>query len=40
VPAINLDLTLSDEQRRHQLYGGDLMTFSAGDSASKLSGRA
>jgi hypothetical protein len=40
MPATNLDLPLSDEQRRHRLYGGDLMTFSAGDSATKLSGLA
>jgi hypothetical protein len=40
MPAINLDLPLSDEQRQHRLYGGDLMTFSAGDSATKLSGLA
>jgi hypothetical protein len=40
MPAIYLDPPLSDEQRRHRLYGGDLMTFSAGDSATKLSGLA
>ena len=40
MPAIYLDLELSDEQRRHRLYGGDLMTFSAGPSATKLAGLA
>jgi hypothetical protein len=40
MPTIYLDPPLSDEQRRHRLYGGDLMTFSAGDSATKLSGLA
>jgi hypothetical protein len=40
MPAIYLDPSLSDEQRRHRQYGGDLMTFSAGDSATKLSGLA
>jgi hypothetical protein len=36
MPTIYLDPPLSDEQRRHRLYAGDLMTFSAGESASKL----
>jgi hypothetical protein len=37
MPTIYLDPALSDEQRRHRLYGGDLFTFSAGDRATKLS---
>jgi hypothetical protein len=31
-----LDSALSDEGRRHRLYGGDLFAFSAGESATKL----
>jgi hypothetical protein len=37
MPTIYLDPALSDEQRRHRLYGGDLFTFSARDRATKLS---
>ncbi len=37
MPTIYLDSALSDEPRRHRLYGGDLFAFSAGDSATKLS---
>jgi hypothetical protein len=37
MPTIYLDPALSDEQRRHRLYGGDLFTFSAGECATKLS---
>jgi hypothetical protein len=40
MPTIYLDPALSDEQRRHRLYAGDLMTFSAGDNATKLAGLA
>jgi hypothetical protein len=36
VPTIYIDSAVSDEQRRHRLYGGDLFAFSAGDSATKL----
>jgi hypothetical protein len=36
MPTIYLDPALSDEQRRHRLYAGDLMTFSAGESAANL----
>ena len=36
MPTIYLDAALSDEQRRHRLYAGDLMTFSAGETATKL----
>jgi hypothetical protein len=36
MPTIYLDSALSDEKRRHRLYGGDLFAFSAGDSATKL----
>ena len=34
---IYTEASLSDEQRRHKLYGGDLLVFSAGDSAARLS---
>jgi hypothetical protein len=37
LPTIYIDPALSDEQRRHRLYGGDLVAFSAGDSATRLS---
>jgi hypothetical protein len=37
LPTIYTDLALSDEQRRHKLYGGDLLVYSAGDSATRLS---
>jgi hypothetical protein len=37
LPAIYTDASLSDEQWRHKLYGGDLLVFSAGDSAARLS---
>jgi hypothetical protein len=40
MPTIYVDPALSDEQRRHRLYAGDLMTFSAGESATKLAGLA
>jgi hypothetical protein len=37
MPTIYTDSALSDEKRRHQLYGGDLFAFAAGPSATKLS---
>jgi hypothetical protein len=37
MPTIYLDPALSDEQRRLRLYGGDLLAYSPGDSATKLS---
>ena len=37
MPAIYTDPALSEEQRRHKLYGGDLLVYSAGDSATRLS---
>ena len=36
MPTIYLDSALSDEERRHRLYGGDLFAFSPGESATKL----
>jgi Phytanoyl-CoA dioxygenase (PhyH) len=36
VPTIYIDSGVSDEQRRHRLYGGDLFAYSAGQSATKL----
>jgi hypothetical protein len=36
LPTIYMDPPLSDEQRRHRLYGGDLLACSAGDSATML----
>ncbi len=33
---IYIDPAISEEQRRHRLYAGDLFAFSAGDSATKL----
>jgi hypothetical protein len=36
MPTIYIDSALSDEQRRHRLYGGDLFAFSASESATKL----
>jgi hypothetical protein len=36
MPTIYIDPALSEEQRRHRLYAGDLFAFSAGDSATKL----
>jgi hypothetical protein len=36
LPTIYVDSTLTDEQRRHRLYGGDLFAFSASESSSKL----
>jgi hypothetical protein len=40
MPTIYLDPALSEEQRRHRLYAGDLMTFSAGESATNLAALA
>ena len=40
MPTIYLDPALSDEQRRHRLYAGDLMTFSRAESATKLASLA
>jgi hypothetical protein len=37
LPTIYVDPALSDERRRQRLYGGDLVAFSAGPSATKLS---
>ena len=37
MPTIYTDPALIEEQRRHKLYGGDLLVFSAGDSATSLS---
>jgi hypothetical protein len=36
LPTIYVDSVLTDEQRRHRLYGGDLFAFSAKASSSKL----
>jgi hypothetical protein len=36
MPTIYQDPALSDEQRRHRLYSGDLVTYSAGKSRTKL----
>jgi hypothetical protein len=36
MPTIYLDSELNDESRRHQLYGGTLFAFSAGENAKKL----
>jgi hypothetical protein len=36
MPTIYLDAAISDEARRHRLYGGDLYAFSPGESATKL----
>ena len=36
MPAIYLDSALTEERRRHLLYGGDLFAFSAGQSANRL----
>lgn len=36
MPTIYQDPALSEEQRRHLLYSGDLVTYSAGNSATKL----
>jgi hypothetical protein len=36
MPTIYQDPALSDEQRRHRLYSGDLVTYSAGKSGTKL----
>jgi len=36
MPTIYIDSALSDEKRRHRLYGGDLFAFSASESATKL----
>jgi hypothetical protein len=40
MPTIYLNPTLDDEKRRHRLYGGDLFTFTPGESAARLSGLA
>ncbi len=40
MPTIYQDAALDDQRRRHLLYGGDLFTFSAGESAEELSGLA
>jgi hypothetical protein len=40
MPTIYLDAALDDQKRRHRLYGGDLFTFSPGESAMLLSGLA
>jgi hypothetical protein len=40
MPTIYLDSRLDDQERRHRLYGGDLFTFTPGDSATGLSGLA
>ena len=37
MPTIYVDPALRDDQRRHRLYGGDLLALSAGDSAAGLS---
>jgi hypothetical protein len=37
LPTIYVDPALSDEQRRQRLYGGELVAFSAGPSATRLS---
>jgi hypothetical protein len=37
MPTIYLDPAMSDDQRRLKLYGGDLLAYSAGESAAKLS---
>jgi hypothetical protein len=36
MPTIYLDSPLDDQQRRHRLYGGDLFTFTRGESATAL----
>jgi hypothetical protein len=36
MPTIYIDSALSDEQRRHRVYGDDLSAFSAHESATKL----
>jgi hypothetical protein len=36
MPTIYVDSALSDEERRHRLYGGDLFAFSASNSVTKL----
>ena len=40
MPTIYLDSELSDQERRHRLYGGELFAFSAGKSAADLCGLA
>ncbi len=40
MPTIYLDSALDDQKRRHRLYGGDLFTFTPGESATLLSGLA
>ena len=40
MPTIYQDAALDDQIRRQRLYGGDLFTFSAGESARELSGLA
>jgi hypothetical protein len=40
MPTIYLDAALDDQRRRHRLYGGDLFTFTPGESATKLCGLA
>jgi hypothetical protein len=37
MPTIYIDSSVSDDNRRLQLYGGDLFVFSAGESGTKLS---
>ena len=37
MPTIYIDSPLTDEERRHRLYGGELFAFSAGRSATGLS---
>lgn len=40
MPTIYVDSAVEDEQRRRQLYGGSLFTYSAGDDALGLAGLA
>ena len=40
MPTIYLDAALDDQSRRHRLYGGDLFTFTGGESATELCGLA
>jgi hypothetical protein len=40
MPTIYVDPALNEEQRRRRLYGGDLMTFSPLESATRLTGLA
>jgi hypothetical protein len=36
MPTIYLDSSLDEQKRRHRLYGGDLFTFTPGESATEL----